>query len=74
MEKARFYAIRVEGQLMDHWADWFDGLVIQTCPDGETKLSGALADQSALFGVLNKIHALNLTLISVCKINSDLQG
>lgn len=74
MEKACFYEILVGGHLTDRWADWFDGLVIQTCPDGETKLSGALADQSALFGVLNKIHALNLTLISVCKLNSEVQG
>ena len=67
MDRLCIYEIRVEGHLSDRWSDWFDGLAIRNEPNGETKLSGALADQSALFGVLNKIHALNLILISVNK-------
>ncbi len=59
------YEIRVEGHISDRWSDWFEDLQINNEPDGETKLSGLLNDQSALFGVLNKIHALNLVLISV---------
>ena len=65
MNNMDIYEIRVEGHLTDRWSDWFEGLVIHNDPDGETTLSGALSDQAALFGVLNKIHALNLTLISV---------
>jgi hypothetical protein len=64
---ARFYEIRVEGHLTDRWSDWFAGLAIRNDPNGETTLSGPLVDQAALFGVLGKIHALNLTLISVNK-------
>ncbi len=59
------YEIRVEGHISDRWSDWFEDLHINHEPDGETKLSGLLNDQSALFGVLNKIHSLNLVLISV---------
>ncbi len=65
MDSPSFYEIRVEGHLTDRWFDWFDGLAIRNDPNGETTLSGSLADQAALFGVLAKIHALNLTLVSV---------
>lgn len=65
MSQSHVYEIRVEGHLTDRWSDWFEGLVIRNDPDGETTLSGAFVDQAALFGVLTKIHALNLTLISV---------
>ncbi len=65
MDQPCVYEIRVEGQLAQRWSDWFDGLAIRTDPNGETTLSGRLTDQAALFGVLAKIHSLNLTLISV---------
>lgn len=65
MDKPRVYEIRVEGHLPDRWSDWFAGLAIRNDPNGETMLRGLVADQAALFGVLNKIHALNLTLVSV---------
>jgi hypothetical protein len=65
MEQPYGYEIRVEGHLTAHWANWFDGLSIRTDPNGETILTGVLTDQSALFGVLRKIHDLNLTLVSV---------
>ena len=65
MDQACVYVIRIEGHLTELWSDWFEGLEIRSDPDGETTLSGELADQAALFGVLAKIQALNLTLISV---------
>ncbi len=65
MDEPRVYEIRIEGHLADRWSDWFDGLVIHIDPKGETTLIGPLTDQAALFGVLTKVHNLNLTLISV---------
>jgi hypothetical protein len=65
MDKPCFYEIRVEGHLADRWSDWFEGLAIRNDPNGEAVLSGLLIDQAALFGVLTRIHALNLNLISV---------
>jgi len=65
MDSSHVYEIRVEGHLADRWSDWFDGLEIRNDPNGETTLTGPLTDQSALFGVLTRIHALNLPLISV---------
>ncbi len=67
MDKPFVYEIRVEGHLTDRWSVWFEGLAIRNEPDGETTLAGAISDQAALFGVLNKIQALNLTLISVSR-------
>ena len=55
----------MEGHLADGWSDWFEGLSICNDPDSETTITGELADQAALFGVLNKIQDLNLILVSV---------
>jgi hypothetical protein len=65
MDTPRIYEIHVEGHLEDLWSNWFDGLAIRNDPNGETTLTGLLVDQSALFGVLSKIHDLNLVLISI---------
>jgi hypothetical protein len=69
MDKPCVYEIRVEGHLTDRWSEWFDGLAIRNDPNGETILSALFVDQAALFGALTKIHALNLTLISVNRSN-----
>jgi hypothetical protein len=67
MDMLWFYEIRVAGLLTDRWSDWFGDLKIQSEGSGETSLRGIVVDQAALFGVLNKIHALNLTLVSVTR-------
>lgn len=71
MDTPRIYEIRVEGHLAERWSDWFEGLAIRQDPDGETVLAGLLIDQSALFGVLTRIHDLNLVLVSVFRISAD---
>ena len=70
MDKPNVYEIRVEGHLTDRWTDWFEELAIRNDLNGETTLSGLIIDQAALFSVLTKIHALNLTLISVKRLSS----
>jgi hypothetical protein len=64
------YEICIEGLLTDQWSSWFEGLAIQNHPDGATTISGVLTDQAALFGVLTKIHALNLTIISMRRLTA----
>lgn len=59
------YEIRVRGRLPEDWSAWFDGLARQVQPGGETTLRGVLPDQSALIGVLARIHSLNITLLAV---------
>lgn len=58
------YQIRVKGQLERRWEHWFDGLRLSIDHD-TTMLSGTLADQAALYGVLLKIRDLGLPLLSV---------
>lgn len=66
MNKPRLYEFRIEGQLSDHWSEWFEGMTIQPNPQqDETIMKGVLPDQAALLGVLTKIHSLNLKIISV---------
>lgn len=68
MSKTAFYEICVEGQLSDSWSSWFEGLTIQTQECGQTILSGPLADEAALHGVLMKIRDLGLPLIQVSRL------
>ncbi len=65
------YQIAVKGHLDDKWSDWFEGLRVCAQPQGLTLLSGELPDQAALFGVLGRIHALNLSLRSVQSIQLE---
>jgi hypothetical protein len=67
------YEIRVRGHLDPRWSEWFDGLQVTNEPNGEALLSGCIADQAALHGVLAKVRDLNLQLISVTRIDSDQQ-
>jgi hypothetical protein len=66
MDTPCLYEIRVRATLTDRWSTWFEGLQVRPgTEDGTTVLKGRLADQSALFGVLFKLHALNVELISL---------
>jgi hypothetical protein len=68
METSIVYHIRVKGHLDPYWAEWFDGLTITHEATGRTLLSGPVVDQAALYGVLLKIHNLNLTLLSLNRV------
>lgn len=68
MDTPRVYEIHVEGHLAARWSDWFGGLAIRNNANGETILTGLLTDQAALYGVLMKIHNLNLILVSVARV------
>ena len=62
------YVIRIKGHLAPRWAAWFEGLAMTHTASGETILSGPIADQAALHGVLDKVRDLNVELISVNRI------
>jgi hypothetical protein len=59
------YRIRVKGKLDEEWSDWFDGLTITQLVDGETFLTGPVADQAALHSILGRIRDMGLPLLSV---------
>jgi hypothetical protein len=67
------YQIQVEGWIGERWAHWFENTMLCAGrrPDGTpvTTLSGTF-DQAALRGVLTRLWDLNLTLLSVTRIES----
>lgn len=69
-----FYEIRLKGHLDAHWTTWFDGLTIILEENGETLLSGPVADQAALHGILKKVRDLGMSLVSVVQVQSNRSG
>jgi hypothetical protein len=67
----KIFQIKIKGHLGQQWAGWFDGLTIALEEDGNTLLSGPIADQSALHGILKKIRDLGMPLLSVNTIDPD---
>jgi ketosteroid isomerase-like protein len=65
------YEIRVKGALDARWSAWFAGLDVASDPTGETTLSGPLADQAALHGLLARVRDLGLPLIAVRRLDAD---
>jgi hypothetical protein len=59
------YEIRVKGRLGNRWSAWFDGLSLTSESDGTTVIHGPVADQAALYGLLQRTRDLGLPLISV---------
>jgi hypothetical protein len=68
LDKPATYEIRVKGNLDPKWEDWFDGFDITPETDETTLLSGTVADQAALYGVLLKLHNLGLVLLFVRRV------
>ena len=64
------YQIKMRGELDSSWSAWFSNMTI-TFDNGATTLTGAVADQSALRGILIKLWDLNLTLIFVRRIEAE---
>ena len=64
-----YYRISILGEASPGLEDWFGGLALEALP-GHFRLSGFLPDQSALLGVLDLIHNLGLTLLSVNRFES----
>jgi hypothetical protein len=65
------YEIRLTGHLDTRWAAWFDGLTIGHEGDGTTLISGPVADQAALHGLLQRVRDLGLPLVSVIRDEPD---
>jgi hypothetical protein len=65
------YQIKVKGGLDSSRSEWFEGWTITPEKDGTTQLAGWVTDQSALHGVLAKIHNLNLSIVSVNCVKPD---
>lgn len=62
------YRILVEGWLSERWMHWFEGMDVQIHSERgpvATTLTGTVADQAALFGVLQRLYTLGLSIVLV---------
>lgn len=68
------YRIQVRGRLSREWSDHLGGLSIDVSGEpGQqvTQLSGWVADQAALLGILNGLYDLGFPLMSVESLTHD---
>ena len=57
--------VRVKGQIDPQWSKWLGALSVTHTAAGETVLTGPVRDQSALYGLLERLSSLGLQLVSV---------
>jgi hypothetical protein len=64
------FQIRIEGHLDDQWTDWFGGMTITLEENGDTLLTGPVADQAVLYGLLRMVRDLGMRLLSVNRVGT----
>jgi hypothetical protein len=68
MSRRQTYEIQVQGRIGERWAQWFEDLTVRSQGDegnATTTLTGNVADQAALLGILQKLYTLGLPLLLV---------
>ncbi len=65
------YRIMVRETLDRHVIDWFGEMTVIPQEDGKTILIGSFRDQPALRGFLDQLWNLNLTVITVERIENE---
>ena len=68
------YRVRIRGHVDPAWSTWFDCLTVTRADDGTTELTGPLADQAALFGLLARLRDLGATLLLVEHLTAEPSG
>ena len=70
-----FYQIRIVGELDERWLPHLEGLEISTISWGHhhlvTQISGQLADQTVLSGLLDLLTDLGRVILTVERIETD---
>ena len=70
------YQINVKGELDQSWTDWLGGVEITSnLVEGGSVITTLIVDvidQSALFGILDRIRDLNFVLINVISKEGDI--
>lgn len=65
------YRIRVKETLDCHIGDWMSNLTLTPQENGETLIVGSFTDQPALRGFLEQLWNLNITVITVERIDNE---
>ncbi len=63
------YEIRLQGHLDARRAERFVGMRITLLDSGETQLVGPVADQAALYGILDRIRDMGVPLLTVRRLD-----
>ena len=71
LDQPRHYRITIQGHLHPRWSEWFENLTISQQPDGTTNLTGPVADQAALYGLIIKLRDMGLPLLAVQSLTAD---
>ena len=75
LDQPAIYEIKVPGHFDESWSDWAGGMTITVEQESDelpvTTLTGTVADQAALQGLLRRLYSLGLPLISVNWITPD---
>jgi len=69
--RSNTYRIRVKETLDRQLTDWIGHLTLIPQENGETLLVGSFTDQSALRGFLDQLWNLNITVITVERIENE---
>ena len=64
------YCLVVKGELGPRYASAFDGMTLRA-HHGETEITGPIIDQSHLYGLLERIASLGLTLDSLTPLETE---
>jgi hypothetical protein len=67
-DRPAIYQIRLKGHLGRMWTDRFADLTVTLEETGDTLLTGPVADQAALFGLLRKVRDSGVPLLSVNRV------
>ena len=70
-QREPIYQLRVKGHLDPRWNSGFDGLRITLEDNGDALLTGPVADQAALYGLLKRLRDLGLPLLAVNRLTPD---
>jgi hypothetical protein len=70
-DQPSMYTIRIKGRLDRKWSDWFGGFTITNLENDETVLTGWVADQAALHGLMAKLRDLGLPILLVERLDED---
>lgn len=65
------YTVVVAGEIDKSWGDHFAGMTLEAERPGETRLVGYLQDQAALQGILERLHGLNIPILSVLRLEES---
>jgi hypothetical protein len=65
------YKIRIKETLHHSYSDWLEDLAVLPQENGDTLLIGSFPDQPALRGFIDQLWNLNITVISVERIENE---